>query len=668
MRAIIVCVFIELLSNSGKLYLITYTIRLITNGPIANIPQNSRELLNTSKCLFTIMANVSTEFLKTAIAPISNMIMGIFVQKANYQQISRTAKITYDLLKKEIEEGDTDMTSYDEYGNETAINSDFFDYSQLNKIDLDYKYERPLTQTEQKLRQEKISLSDHIDQLYTNINIKRCNTILERAVMACRQRVIKVERRCLRATTGDTSTGIALRTISFAPGIQLMYLFTGLSHDKLWEKICNMVFSTLNKVCEAVKTLPFKTLGVGKDCDETLRQLLPGIGNYYVETETNLKNLVDAFDTRISYDYKHFLRNETTLLNDPRAVFYDVFESLEETQRYVSWSWSLFNLVQNYLAIWIFIKAWKYVRCYLIDITYENYFITNDFRLIDLKRRKNQRRHLLPLKKLEKQRYIDPSYLKLQGVERGKLLSAFTFNFIVFFIFIILILIDLVMADVVDAVRMHGKIIVHPKAEHNLTILVNGTGFMAKFIRTMFKHLYSNRTVDHKILIEPCLPNVYRLNTYWYTQISIFSFLTIFLTLTSQYNERLQRLTMSFFYPRRERQRTIWLYRKMLRERRLYKQKLIKRALEYWMRNFLLERLTKFSVGRLCNVNYCEDCWIDIEEKCLICEYVYRRQELNEIIDKQQQQTNQNFQFFDESMIFDDIENSIYRPFPTQVE
>ncbi|XP_034722086.1 E3 ubiquitin-protein ligase DCST1, partial [Etheostoma cragini] len=67
--------------------------------------------------------------------------------------------------------------------------------------------------------------------------------------------------------------------------------------------------------------------------------------------------------------------------------------------------------------ITMFTQAFGYLRQYRRDVRFDNVYITTYFRQIDARRRRAGKRFLLPLKRSERKKMIEPCGLKIHPEE-----------------------------------------------------------------------------------------------------------------------------------------------------------------------------------------------------------------------------------------------------------
>lgn len=183
-------------------------------------------------------------------------------------------------------------------------------------------------------------------------------------------------------------------------------------------------------------------------------------------------------------------------------------------------------------------------------------------------------------------------------------------------------------------------------------------------VRSAIAGFTSHHEIKTTVSNKPCLPRPIRLSRWILFQIYITYFLTILFICHGVYVERLRHMTSAFFYPRREKKRTLYLYNKLLKRRKKLfqyvaqniKEKLKETRIKLqanicmrlrlrqpkyfgWLRWFAFAgrkcvvcdepeprrrdytRPFHFMACSTpdCDVVHCEECWTDVGEICLAC-------------------------------------------------
>ncbi|XP_050433187.1 protein sneaky [Adelges cooleyi] len=208
-----------------------------------------------------------------------------------------------------------------------------------------------------------------------------------------------------------------------------------------------------------------------------------------------------------------------------------------------------------------------YMHGYLTEIEHDNIYITQYYRKIDDRRKKNQKHTLLPLKKTEKDKMVDLRSYKFGNYER-----KYLFNSLVKLGFEIMaassfVLLDVVFYEALDVIRRHAKIDYFQTGHHDMSIKVKGTGMIANLLRSVVDRFNFKKNVTVNLSNEMCLPNPHKLDTYYLHKIYGTFFLVFLMVLFMGYANRLKRLICATFFRKREKRRVLYLYNETLRKR-----------------------------------------------------------------------------------------------------
>lgn len=225
------------------------------------------------------------------------------------------------------------------------------------------------------------------------------------------------------------------------------------------------------------------------------------------------------------------------------------------------------------------------------------------------------------------------------------------------------IFIDRLLYESLDLIARHAVIDYTQEGVHDVTITVNGTGIIAAMVRSAISGFSSHHEIKTNASNKPCLPRPSRVSRWILFRIYFTYFLTILLIYHGVYVQRLRHMSCGFFYPRREKKRTLYLYNKLLKRRKKLFQYVSQNIKEKLQENNRIEMnliirlrlrhskyfgwLRYFSCARRkcivcdepepqrrdytrpfhfmacstseCDVVHCEECWTDVGEICLAC-------------------------------------------------
>ncbi|CAB1422781.1 unnamed protein product [Pleuronectes platessa] len=240
----------------------------------------------------------------------------------------------------------------------------------------------------------------------------------------------------------------------------------------------------------------------------------------------------------------------------------------------------LLDVVQLLLSLTIisvFIRAFWYVRQYRRDVHFDNVYITTYFRKIDARRRREGKRFLLPLRKSEKKKFIDPLSLRIHPDEFQEVVSStapvvFILVFIILerkkmsgvfqllsvsLLCIVLLTVDFSVVRALDIVSRHTSNQFNLTSSHQVDIRVDGASMMANLLRKTVSAF--NSSSDFHIHTDN--------RTGVYMSCVACVLLMALFTCLHVYTNRLPRVIAAFYHPKKEKRRVLYAYNLQLQSR-----------------------------------------------------------------------------------------------------
>ena len=268
------------------------------------------------------------------------------------------------------------------------------------------------------------------------------------------------------------------------------------------------------------------------------------------------------------------------------------------------------------LAFLVLYEAYRYHKLYLSRNEFDNHFLTLRFKAIeDMRKASGAADLLVPLKKAELQKFVQPTACQLAECEKRSLLIYLLFYFIYLIFAVMIILLD-----------------------HFFYVVITGD-----------EEARSN-------ISKRCNGDLKRLKKTYVIILATLLGVLLLIILLQAFILRLRRLISSRFYPRRERKRIAYLYYKLLEERKTFYKSVIESMNNFSEETEMLNRLdavlvlcNTFSWVKVvfefvginirrcavcgtglnkkyiycdtedCDVIYCRTCFWDLENKCLGC-------------------------------------------------
>ncbi|XP_075048440.1 E3 ubiquitin-protein ligase DCST1 isoform X2 [Mixophyes fleayi] len=375
--------------------------------------------------------------------------------------------------------------------------------------------------------------------------------------------------------------------------------------------------------------------------------------------EGNFGHLFDKVNATMN-NLDHGFSSEEYVKKEERSMFVglniselfvidEIMENINKKKVVMEKIMSFISVILSCSFIFLFVSAYGYTNKYNSDILFDNNYVTTYFRQIDARRRKLKKRFLLPLRRGERNDFIFPNKLASQGTEVKISLVEFLQCIPILILLILSIMFDLILSNIFHIIRKHSQTSYVFSSHHQLEIYVGGDGLPAKLLRNMIGALNTSSSQLDFSANNVCLPNPVSMSFIDYLWSCLPVVCLLSLCFVQVYIYRLRRVVASFYFPKREKRRVLFLYNKMLRARLTYanskRKQIIRKSRTKekrgktlmgalyrqcpWMK-FLIRRLcivcnsseTKDSYmcpTPGCGTVYCQPCWRDMKRFCFAC-------------------------------------------------
>ena len=307
------------------------------------------------------------------------------------------------------------------------------------------------------------------------------------------------------------------------------------------------------------------------------------------------------------------------------------------------------------LLLWLLISSAMFLRSYVSRDDFKNIFITDLFREYDRECFEKRKRIVLPLKKVEKKLYIDTSSILLTAVEFKSNFVGLAYLLLHMIICIIVVFFDYVFYYVVYLVERYGNIEIDLSGSSSIVLEVQGDGEIAKLLQALISDINIQNTYNADLNFTTCLPVASlpeSTNMILYGVLYLIGFGTI---IVQSYGSRAMRKIAAYFYPRQEKERIIYLHKKILfkrqgrkkfqfqhmRTRRKERDASNRLAISRKIANKVPAMTSVLKVDQRtclsceeketdgppfytcpnvdCYADYCEECFQDMNNVCVIC-------------------------------------------------
>lgn len=226
------------------------------------------------------------------------------------------------------------------------------------------------------------------------------------------------------------------------------------------------------------------------------------------------------------------------------------------------------NEILGFLFIKIIYDCYRYQKNYMKKIDYDNIYITEYFKTLEKRRKKEGKSKVLPLNKFEKKHIVFPTTFRNTKNESKYMLFYIIQLIMEAIAALLFILIDLIIYTLLDIIADKSRITFYQEGSHLVFFQVNGTGILAKMMQKTLRSFNIHENVSVTLSNEPCLPRPTKVKESAYYQLALVYFLALILVIKASWAMRLRRFVCSLVYPKREKKRILYLYNKLLKKRK----------------------------------------------------------------------------------------------------
>ncbi|KAH8239100.1 hypothetical protein KR032_000763, partial [Drosophila birchii] len=598
-RTLVVLTFVQLAGRAGTSYLRAMAFAVIIAGPIDNLVSNAEEVARVFVCSSTLTYNLSKTRFDLMAKPFTNTLKNMDRDVDEIRETFEELHGVLDELKHAVEHSDIPGENAE---------------TEMYKLNFSNPVEGRDLPTAGEM-QERFQL-----------NMKnRCKHQLDGGQRVCENLFREGYRKC--AT--NFQWWIA-KVICWPYRVDI---------------ICEVdVFGDPDSICDPSQVIP-------RNFGETYVQLL--------RAEQEL------FDNSSEIVVSYKLRDEEMAKSHLRSAERTTEGFMEEFERRRKIFTRIMGMVEMILCLFMLrvpFYSVRYYYWYLTNVDYDNLYITDYFKHVDKRRKQNKSVSILPLRTYEKSRYIDfDQWCRCSAKENNKMiycLLRFALELVTAAIFM---LFDRIVVELLLIIRQRSLIRFDQAGEHEVRFNITGVGKMAELLRVTMHNFNIHEHVSTSLSNEECLPNPSVLPMRFYYWLLILYLVILVVLFESHIFLRLRRLVCSYFYEKREKQRILYLYNRILRQRVLALQNLVEDVEDNlgrekirrhmnpflqlrahypqnfnWLRIFNCGKLSclvcgdmeddKFILCHSCSVPYCNTCAEELNHVCINCEEVLTMQ------------------------------------------
>ncbi|XP_071326645.1 E3 ubiquitin-protein ligase DCST1 isoform X2 [Trachinotus anak] len=226
--------------------------------------------------------------------------------------------------------------------------------------------------------------------------------------------------------------------------------------------------------------------------------------------------------------------------------------SFQKLKRTMEQLLDVLQLLMSFTFFTVFTQAFGYLRQFRRDVRFDNVYITTYFRQIDSRRRRAGERCLLPLRRSEKKKFIDPWSLKIHPEEFKEVVGSTcgSSQHILF----------------PDWPQSRCDVIT-TAGSHKVDIRVGGASMMARLLRKTISAFNSSSSIHIHTDNQRCVSPPSSLPAAVYVSCVCCVLLVALFSCLQVYTSRLRRVIAAFYHPQREKKRVLFLYNLQIQRR-----------------------------------------------------------------------------------------------------
>ncbi|XP_057196736.1 E3 ubiquitin-protein ligase DCST1 [Triplophysa rosa] len=278
-----------------------------------------------------------------------------------------------------------------------------------------------------------------------------------------------------------------------------------------------------------------------------------------IPVEGNFGQTFDKLDYSINRLAEHFTTNAVFQKFEQQSVFgvniiqdfsKELSRVFEEKAVIAERIAKVINILLSFTFITVFTSAFGYVRQFSRDICFDNVYITTYFRQIDARRTRAGKRHLLPLKKAERESLINPWSLSIHPSELMPVIVGFL-QVVSLALFVCgLLAVDGILYNIFDLIRRHTFTQYSVTSVRQADIVIGGDSMLARLLRKTIGAFNTSSNLDVQTSNLHCLPQPHALNQSDYLWIFIPLLLMGVMCCLQVYTNRLRRVIAAFYCPK----------------------------------------------------------------------------------------------------------------------
>ncbi|CAH0555000.1 unnamed protein product [Brassicogethes aeneus] len=426
-RCIILLTFPNFGGKVGRGVLKAIVLAVLISGPIENLTDNGKEVVRVFACTTALTFNLTKTRIKLMFKPFADAIKSM---KTDVSEIKDTVRSIKDMSAPVVGEVE-DEEEMKKIKEENDYLDEIMGDTKRSKI-----IEEKLKEAPNHTNKGEVVEAERIQTLYAKKIEMKCEDQFTRAAMKCRTVFAKGYDSCY-----DTVTWLAAWILCWPMKLDF---------------ICNIV----------------ESLGGAGKCDPS-KYIGSGFGEGYKYLKDSRKTFSDNFkNVRLQFKVMKLPKVKELLdaKEAAKAVLHDVILKKEIIMGILV----VMKRLLAFLFLRVLLNCQKYHDKYLRDIEYDNQYISKYFRKIDYRRRIQEKHTLLPLKKIERIKLVDPWARRPLKNEKEEIIRSTITLLIEMITATTFVLLDRLFYEALDLVRRHAKIDYVQTGKHDLKLEIKG--------------------------------------------------------------------------------------------------------------------------------------------------------------------------------------------------
>ncbi|RZC37622.1 DC STAMP domain containing protein, partial [Asbolus verrucosus] len=339
----------------GRGVIKTFVVAFILSGPVENITNNGKEVVRVFACTTSLTFNLTKTRFELMFKPFSDALFGM---KADVNEVKDTMRSMRDVSAPVVGEVEDESEMRKMKEENDYIDKKLGDTSRSKEII--EKYET---------RGEKEEAA-RFEKMYLKKIEMRCEDQFTRAAKKCRGMFQKAYDKCY-----ETVTWVAAWLLCWPMKLDF---------------VCNIA----------------EALGGASRCDPA-KDIDPGFGEGYSYLKRSRGQFSENFKN-VKMQYQIGKIKELIDFRDSRDTAKAILHSVNSKRKILHKLLVILKRILAFVFLRIILNAQTYLDKYLTNIEFDNVYVTTYFRKIDARRKEQEKYTILPLKKIEKKKLVDP--------------------------------------------------------------------------------------------------------------------------------------------------------------------------------------------------------------------------------------------------------------------